>query len=784
MKFTYSWLKEYLNTNASVEQICEALTNSGLEVESVQDNGALFEPFIIAEIVSATRHPEADRLQVCEVNNGDKVIQVVCGAANARAGIKVVLAPVGAIIPANQLQIKASKIRGVESNGMLCSSEELGLSGDSDGIIELDGKAVVGQKFAEYANLNDVVIEIALTPNRGDAANVYGIARDLCALGLGELKALPNAQNIDAEASIAVTIAAKEECGEFSITTVKNINNAPNALEIEKFLKLVGHNIKSPLVSLSNFTMLAYGRPNHMYDLDKIKGSFVIRKSADGEKFTPLGMEELSLPAGMLVVADGEKVLAIAGVIGGELSKVDGNTRNIAIEVANFCPVEVAKSGRALNIHTDSRFRFERRVDAGNTVWFANYLAEQVMKHCGGEVTGQSLVSGIMPDFVKEVAFDLKAINKMCGKELEESNVIGILEALGFKKNGNMLAIPSFKWADITQPVDIAEEVIRIYGLNNIPKQAFDLSPDNVLFKQPTVSDKIRAAMTSLGYDELITWTFVSEEQAEKFAFNNPIRVANPISTDMSVMRQTIVPMLLSNAMQNAVQSIKDVSVFEIGSTYFNEDKIEKLHAAGLKSGVVNRKTFHQKERSVDYFDAKQGIEQLIAAYGLDPASFTFSKTEKRYYHPGRSAQVSLGKNIVGYCGEIHPKLLKDLGCDETVVAFELDIAAMPPVRIKTAKQKLTISYLQPVSRDFAFLVDENVQVGQLIKSVKACVPQLESVSVFDIYEGEKVGVGKKSIAINVMMRPLDETMTDAQIEEICQKIISFVKKEYNAELR
>ncbi|MCE2993340.1 MAG: phenylalanine--tRNA ligase subunit beta [Candidatus Jidaibacter sp.] len=784
MKFTYSWLKEYLNTNATVGQICEALTNSGLEVESVQDNGALFEPFIVAEILNAARHPDAERLQVCEVNDGSKVIQVVCGAANARAGIKVVLAPVGSIIPANQLQIKASKIRGVDSNGMLCSAEELGLADESHGIIELESNAVVGQKFSEHAGLNDVVIEIALTPNRGDAASVYGVARDLYALGLGELKALPSVKSIDAKPSIAVGIDAKEECYEFTITTVENVSNATKSLDIEAFLKLVGHNIKSPLVSISNFTMFAYGRPNHMYDLNKIKGGFIVRKSQEGEKFIPIGMDEIILPVGVLVVADDEKVLAVAGVIGGELSKVDENTKSIAIEVANFCPVEVAKSGRLLNIHTDSRFRFERRVDAANTMWFANYIADQVVKYCGGNVLGRAGAIGIMPDFVKEVDLKLDAINKMCGQELEESRVIRILEALGFTRHADKLVVPSFKFGDITGPVDIAEEVIRIHGLNNIAKQPFDLSPESVLFKQPTVGDKLRAGMTSLGFDEVITWTFVSEEQAKIFGFNNPIRVANPISSDMSVMRQTIVPMLLANAMQNGAQSIKDVSIFEVGSAYFNEDKIEKLHVAGLQSGLVNRKTFHAKERDVDYFDAKQGIEQLIIAYGLDPASFTFSKTQKIYYHPGRAAQVSLGKNVVGYCGEIHPKILKDLGVDDVVIAFELDISAMPQVRAKTAKQKLSISYLQPVSRDFAFLVDADLHVGQLIKSVKSCVPQLESVSVFDIYEGDKVKNGKKSIAINLMMRPLDETMTDAQIEEVCQKVVSFVKKEYNAELR
>ncbi|MFN8912587.1 MAG: YtpR family tRNA-binding protein, partial [Alphaproteobacteria bacterium] len=416
MKFTYSWLKEYLNTNATVGQICEALTNSGLEVESVQDNGALFEPFIVAEILNAARHPDAERLQVCEVNDGSKVIQVVCGAANARAGIKVVLAPVGAIIPANQLQIKASKIRGVDSNGMLCSAEELGLADESHGIIELESNAVAGQKFSEHAGLNDVVIEIALTPNRGDAASVYGVARDLYALGLGELKALPSVKSIDLKPSIPVGIDAKEECYEFTITTVENVSNATKSLDIEAFLKLVGHNIKSPLVSISNFTMFAYGRPNHMYDLNKIKGGFIVRKSQEGEKFIPIGMDEIILPAGVLVVADDEKVLAVAGVIGGELSKVDENTKSIAIEVANFCPVEVAKSGRLLNIHTDSRFRFERRVDTANTMWFANYITDQVVKYCGGNVLGRARAIGIMPDFVKEVDLKLDAINKMCGQ--------------------------------------------------------------------------------------------------------------------------------------------------------------------------------------------------------------------------------------------------------------------------------------------------------------------------------------------------------------------------------
>lgn len=774
MRFTLSWLKRHLATDASISQISETLTRIGLEVDDLVDKSKIYEPFIVAEILEATPHPSADKLRVCTVSDGKQKLQIVCGASNARAGIKVVLAPIGTIIPAGNFVIKAAKIRDVESHGMLCSAEELMLEESSIGIMELGEDALVGSRYMDYSGLGDVTIEISLTPNRGDAACVYGIARDLAAAGLGTLLETPHSTL--QYSPYPIVIEDPVNCQEFTATIINGVDNTKSVhTHITAALQAIGSKPKTALVDISNFSMLDRGRPNHVYDLDKIKGAIKVRQSKAEEQFIALGGAEYKLPEGLLVVADDEKVLALAGVMGGELSKVDEGTRNILVEVANFHPEAVAKAGRKLNLLSDSRYRFERRIDPSTTDSFIDYLTKLILESVGGSIKCAAKVSGTPINYATNLQFDQRAVSELAGCVIDTDFIQQTLTRLGFRIDGSTVHIPPYRQGDITQSQDLIEEVLRIYGMDNILAQPIPLSFENTRFRRPQLASKARNYLTTQGFDEMITYAFISPNQAKQFAFKNLIELQNPISLDMSIMRASHLPLLLEHANKNMSYGLLDAAYFEIGNIYEGvEPEQQKLAISGIITGKRMRKTAYKEERDVDFYDMKATILSLIKLYGLDPNKCKISRGAPSYYHPGKSAVISLGKNIIGYVGELN---FAALDLQTPAVAFELFVGNLPQLRTKAARAKLDISYLQAVTRDFAFILDEAVEVGAMLAAIQT--DDIESTSVFDIYKGQGVESGKKSVAFSITLRPKTETFTDSQIEAICQKVATHVSKEY-----
>lgn len=787
MRFSLSWLKQHLKTNASVEEISTTLTRIGLEVDEVIDKSKTYEPFVIAQILEAEQHPNADKLRVCNVTDGTSEMQIVCGAPNARAGIKVVLAPIGALIPNGNFAIKAAKIRNVDSSGMMCSADELMLPGDSEGIIELPEDAPLGSRFAEYAGLNDVIFDVSLTPNRGDAACVYGIARDLSAAGLGEVITQEHPKLNISSGNLEILISDKEGCYEFTGTIIKGVDNTKTSSKlVHDGLAAVGSKPKTALVDISNFAMFTYGRPNHMYDLDKVSGHITIRQSSEGEKFVALGGEEYTLPAGLLVVADELKVLAIAGVMGGELSKVDENTKNILLEVANFNPDSVAKAGRTLNLLSDSRYRFERRVDSGNTESFISYICDLITSTVGGKLEQQTRASGNLPEYTKQVVFDPESVSRLAGAVIAHTESYSILERLGFKRDGANIIVPSYRFGDINMERDLVEEVLRIYGLDRIqnmplPLEFNTLKPQTVRFE-----DKVSQHLTSLGFTEMITFSFVSQEQAKMFGFENGPKLSNPISQDMIIMRGSMLPALLAGAKTNASYGLQDAKYFELGAIYETSLPMHQEKCiSGIRVGKSQRKNAFKEERAFDFYDAKADAFAAIKLYGFDPTKLKLGRTAPEYYHPGKSAALILGKNVVGYIGEIHPKIAKALDISDAACAFEVFLDRLPAPKVKAVRPKFEVSYLQAVDRDFAFVLPLETEVGAVMQSVRAQAPDVtESVNLFDVYAGDKIEAGKKSVALSVTLRPKNETFKDTDIEAICQKIIATVQKEYGGTLR
>lgn len=789
MKFTLNWLKQHLDFTDKLEDILIKLTDIGLEVESIEDKSKAYAPFIVAEIIETVPHPNAEKLRICKVNIGKEILDVVCGAKNARASIKVVFAPIGSLIPATSMEIKLSEIRGVTSNGMLCSFDELALESNSEGIIELDANAVVGSSFAEHMGLNDAVIEINLTPNRGDAACVYGIARDLAAAGIGTLKAIQsiNSSN-DTELPIKIE---SEKCLQFyarRIDGVKNISNQSSMYA--HMLKMIGKSPKSALVDISNFTLLNYGRPNHIYDADKIDGTIVIRMAKNGEKFVALGGEKCLLDENVLVVADDKKILAVAGVMGSELSKVDAETRNIIVEVAEFCPVAVAISGRKINIYSDSRYRFERGIDYANSEWFLNYLSNSIQSELGGEIKATGFAKTKSNEERNlPIDFNPNFIEAISGLYVEPAESIQILENLGFNFVAGKVTAPSWRTKDVTTKQDLAEEVLRIVGYHNIPNTNITISKDELskAYEQSNIADKIKLALLARGLDQQISWSFTSQKEAEIFKNGELIELSNPINIDLAYLRPSALPNLLKIASRNAARGFPNIGLFEIGNNYGNHfTNKQELAISVVRTGDFDSKTVHSNQRKVDFYDLKADIEAALSAMGLKPENFSYKAEEiPSYLHPGKSASVRLGNKIIGVIGELHPKVLRFYQINESTAAFELYLDRLPKVKARHAKAKLELSHLQPITRDFAFIMDHNITADNLVKTVRQVEKNLiDEVKIFDVYTGQNIEPGKKSVALSIRIQPNTKSLVEAEIEKICTDIVNQVKIKFQAELR
>jgi len=797
MKFTLSWLKEHLDTTADVQTIADKLTSIGLEVESVEDAGARLKEFTVAEIVSAEKHPNADKLRLCMVNAGDKEpLQIVCGAPNARAGIKVVLARPGTVIPASGEALKIGTIRGVESRGMMCSARELLLGEDHDGIIELGADAVVGSLAAPALGLTDPVLDVSITPNRGDAASVYGIARDLAAAGVGTLKTkkvepvagkFPSPKRI----SLDFTPENKDACPVFAGRLIRNVKNGPAPKWVQERLKSVGMKSISALVDATNLIAQDRGRPLHVFDADKLSGNMHARMAKSGETVLALDGETYTLDSETVVIADDAAARGIAGIMGGEDTGCSLETVNVFIESAWFDPVRVARAGRKLGIISDARYRFERGVDPQFVLPGLELCTKLILEWCGGEVS-DVVIAGELPPNHKHIDFDPMLVESLGGIQIDKCESIRILCRLGFTvlEHGDILHVtpPSFR-RDIDGPADLVEEIVRIHGLEDVPSAPLErlhAVAKPVLTSAQRRSRAVRRTLAARGFNECVSFSFIARDHAKLFGGGDEARqLSNPIASDLDALRPSSLPALLAAAARNAARGLSDFALFEIGPAFRSgmpED--QSTNAAGIIAGSGVR-DWSKSGHAADLFDAKAAMLAGLEAATGGPMTAPITAGAPAWFHPGRSGTVALGPKQIAWFGELHPRILAAFDLKLPVAGFEINLDAIPEPKSRKGRAVFSPSPYQAIERDFAFVVDAKVAAGEIVKAAKLADRNLiESVSVFDVYEGKNVGEGKKSIAIAVRIQPKDKTLTEAEIEALAQKLVAGVTKATGASLR
>jgi phenylalanyl-tRNA synthetase beta chain len=799
MKFSVSWLKEHLDTSASLSTICDTLTAIGLEVEAVDDVGQRLAPFIIAEIVEATQHPNADRLRVCVVNTGREKLQVVCGAPNARAGIKIVLARPGDVMPDTGEALKKGTIRGVESQGMICAVDELGIGTEHDGILELPQDALVGESFAIYGGYNDAVIEINLTPNRPDCAGVFGIARDCAAAGLGTLKPLPIKRVKGSEtSSISVGLDFSNEpkgCPHFIGRTIRNIQNKPSPDWLQRRLTAVGLRPISALVDITNYLTLDCVRPLHVFDAKKIRGSLWVGSAKGGETFDALNGKTYTLEKDMVVIGDDRGIISLAGIMGGASTACDEQTTDVFIESAYFDPVRTALTGRALQINSDARYRFERGIDPLFTESGAEYATDLILQMCGTPETRVStLVNAGMPlDTRRSITLAVHKCLKHTGVAIDASEQTRILSSLGFSvtQKGDVLSVTRPSWRpDVEGPEDLVEEIIRIKGYDTLPIVSLtrpSAVTHSALHVAEMRSHQARRALGSAGLLEAVTWSFMPSTIADKFGgVSDQLRLSNPISSDLDVMRPSVLGNLVLAAKRNADRGFDDIGLFEIGPVFKDQTPQGQTNlATTLRAGSTQRH-WAVSPRPVDAFDAKADALAALQAIGAPVASLQITTDAPSWYHPGRSGVLRLGATILATFGELHPALLQSCNAATGMVGAEIFLNNVPSSRASaTAKPPFKLDALQGISRDFAFVVDRSVHAAKIVRAVRdADKTLIREAIVFDVYEGEKIASDKKSIAVSVSLQPIEKTLTDAEIEAVAAKITASVSKATGATLR
>ena len=796
MKFTLSWLKDHLETDASLEDIAKRLTMLGLEVERISDRAQGLEGFVVGEVTNAEKHPDADKLQVCTVNTGTATMQVVCGAPNARTGMKGVFAAEGAYIPGIDVTLKKAKIRGVESSGMLLSEREMGLSDEHDGIIDLPENAVVGASAVETMGLNDVVIEIAITPNRGDCLGVRGIARDLAASGMGHLKAMSTDPVPGAfKSPISVSIENESACPQFVGRMVRGITNQQSPKWMRDRLLAIDLRPISALVDITNYVTFDLGRPLHVFDADKVKGNIVAKLASNGEKFLALDGKEYELDDDICTIADDNGPEALGGVMGGEASGCTESTTSVFIESAIFDPIRTAATGRKLNIISDARFRFERSVDQAFAAPGIEIATRLVLEICGGEPS-EITSAGVEPKWQRDIKFRPDRVKELIGVKVERDEMVRILSVLGFGVSGDgdewTVAIPSWR-ADIVAEPCIVEEIIRVYGYDRIP--AVSLPRDGALPKpaltpEQALRSNIRRALAARGMVEAITYSFMPSGDADLFGVvTDEVRLVNPISSDLDVMRPSILPNLLAAIGRNDARGFSDGKLFEIGPQFSGDDSNDQeLVASGVRSGAATPRNWQGDTRTVDAFDAKADAMAVIAAFGIDVGKAQITNNAPSWYHPGRSGSIQLGpKNVLAHFGEIHPEVLKKMNIKGPATGFEVQLSALPKPKAKKSQHRamLRLSALQPVERDFAFVVDVSIPAADVARAAATADKKLISgARVFDLFEGKSVGEGKKSLAVEITLQPVEKTLTDEEIEAIGKKIVIAVEKATGGVLR
>jgi phenylalanyl-tRNA synthetase beta chain len=803
MKLTLSWLKEHLDTSATLAEIVETLTRIGLEVEHVHDPAAQLKDFTVAQIVEAVQHPNADRLRVCKVDTGaGDLVQVVCGAPNARAGLKSVFSAPGTYIPGKKVTLGKGVIRGVESLGMLCSFEELELATESEGIVELPEDAPVGAIYAQWAGLDDPVIEINLTPNRPDAAGVHGVARDLAAAGLGVLKTkdiLPVEGKFPCPVSVTLDFpeAEKRLAPFFGLRLVRGVKNGPSPAWLQRRLREIGLRPINALVDVTNFITFDHARPLHVFDAKKVEGNLVVRRARQGETLLALDGRSYELDETMVVICDDNGPESLAGVMGGEASGCDENTTDVLIETALWEPQNIAHTGRKLGIVTDARYRFERGVDPAFALPGLELATQMILDLCGGEPSHLTL-AGAVPREARVVDFPWSETRRLAGLDVEPAQATAMLERLGFsveKSGAESARVTAPSWRpDIEGKADVVEEIVRLLGVDNVPSTPLPRAEGvaaAVLTPMQKRARNARRALAAQGLVEAVTWSFVSKEQATAFGGGEPgLALANPIAADLSDMRPSLLPGLVSAAGRNAARGLGDQALFEVGQIFRDASETgQRLAAAGVRRGLSGAgRHWSAPAGRAGAFEAKEDALALLGALGVATGGLQVAPGAPAWFHPGRSATLQFGpKAVVGWFGELHPRALKALDVEGPVAAFEIILDALPPQKAKPTriKPKLELSDLQPLSRDFAFLVDRAARAGDLVKAVAGADRGLiVDVSVFDVYEGAGVPEGKKSVGVAVTLQPREKTLTDAEIEAVAQKIVAEAAKKTGGTLR
>ena len=803
MKFTFSWLRDHLDTQHSLTEICDALPMLGLEVESLEDPLRHLSDFLVAEIITAERHPDADRLQVCTVDKGDgKPLQIVCGAANAKAGLKTVLAPVGSWIPGSDMTLKEGKIRGQASQGMLCSYAELAMGQDHDGIAELPADAPVGTSFASFAAdaelpASDPVIEIAITPNRGDCLGVRGVARDLAAAGYGNLKPLDFSEEEGCFASpLTWEIAeeAKPLVPLISGRLFEGVQNADAPSWMADRLTAIGQRPISALVDITNYVMIDLGRPLHAYDADKVEGDkLTVRLAEQGEQVEALNEKTYTLEEGALVIGDAAGPDDLAGIMGGERTGVSETTTRMFLEIAVFDPIRVATTGRQLNLHSDARYRFERGLDACSPIEMAGYIARLVNSICGGTIS-HLVVEGNAKPARQSVSFAPEKVVQLTGVDCPLDKQVEILSVLGFELDTSQpiwqVVVPHWR-NDIDGAADLVEEIIRIYGFDKLEMASL---PRDEVVARPSYSPAqkrslvLRRTLASRGLTEAVTFSFLKRKDAELFGGDNDaLMLANPISNDLNMMRPSVVPNLLQAMGRNLNRGIEEACFFEIGPVFLSPDaEGQRMAVGGVRQGRRQLGDWQHKEQRFDLFDAKADLLAALSVLGVRVDNLVASREVPAWLHPGRSGVLRLGKAEMGVFGEVHPAICRAFDLPEGVAAFEfwLDNIAMPR-RKGPAKTPIDLSALQPVSRDFAFIVAEEVEAQKLIDAVRrAARDVVEAVTVFDVYQGKGIEEGHKSVALNVRLQPRDTTFSEADLAKIADQIVATVAKNCGGVLR
>ncbi|MGI8525023.1 MAG: phenylalanine--tRNA ligase subunit beta [Pseudolabrys sp.] len=804
MKFTLPWLKEHLDTDASLDEIVNKLTMIGLEVESVEDKAKSLAPFVIASVISAEKHPNADRLRVCMVDTGDgEPIQVVCGAPNARAGMKGVFSTPGAYIPGKHITLAVGIIRGVESRGMLMSAAELQISDDHDGIIELPADAPVGKSYAEYAKLGEPVIDINLTPNRSDCTGVNGIARDLSATLMGTFKGrAPKPVKGQFPCPISVKLDFGQTtslCPAFGLRMMKGVKNGPSPDWLQKRLTAIGLRPINALVDITNFITFDRGRPLHVFDANKVHGNLTVRRANNGETLLALDGKTYTLDNAMCVIADDKTVESLAGIMGGAASGCDETTTDVLIESALWDPLNIAQTGRKLGINSDARYRFERGVDPAFMMPGLELATQMVLDLCGG-TPSEIVVAGEVNVPEKVVDFPLGEVTRLTGLRVIQPDARRILEHLGFFAAGQpdkmRVAVPSWR-PDVEGKADIVEEIVRIIGVDAVPPIPFErgeFARKPVLTPIQSRTRKARRALAVRALIEAVTWSFVSKNEAELFGGGSPtLALANPIAAELSDMRPSLLPGLIAAAQRNADRGFNDTALFEVGQIFKGDKPEDQFTAAsGIRRALArtggNGRHWSSAAAPVDAFDAKGDALAVLAAAGAPMQALQVVPGGPAWFHPGRSGTIQIGpQNVLGHFGELHPRALNALDAEGVLVGFEVILDKIPEPKAKPSRAKpvLELTSFQPVERDFAFVVDRAVKAADITRAVQSVEKKLISaVSVFDVYEGKGIDPGKKSIAIAVTFQPRDKTMTDQEIEALAGKIVAEVTKKTAGTLR